>query len=116
MQPLLDLQAMTLNVVVGTAALAKAAQNDRLLEATQSLQLIAPVLSQLTKRTNMDALIDTVFDSFGINSSSFFYTEEQLKQLQEQEDTRAAQAAQQQQQALQAADPNQAAQQLGLIA
>ncbi|WNO29655.1 head-tail connector protein [Enterobacter phage SDFMU_Pec] len=116
MQPLLDLQAMTLNVVVGTAALAKAAQNDRLLEATQSLQLIAPVLSQLTKRTNMDALIDTVFDSFGINSSKFFYTEEQLKQLQEQEDTRAAQAAQQQQQALQAADPNQAAQQLGLIA
>lgn len=115
MQPLLDLQAMTLNVVVGTAALAKAAQNDRLLEATQSLQLIAPVLSQLTKRTNVDALIDTVFDSFGIKSSSFFYTEEQLKQMQQQEDAAAAQAAQQQQQALQAADPNQAAQQLGLI-
>ncbi|UIW12846.1 MAG: collar, head-to-tail connector protein [Enterobacter phage ENC16] len=116
MQPLLDLQAMTLNVVVGTAALNKAAQNDRLLEATQSLQLIAPVLTQLTKRTNMDALIDTVFDSFGINSSSFFYTEEQLKQMQEQENAAAAAGAAQQQQALQAADPNQAAQQLGLIA
>lgn len=116
MQPLLDLQAMTLNVVVGTAALAKAAQNDRLLEATQSLQLIVPVLQTYTKRTNVDALIDTVLDSFGINSSKFFYTEEQLKQLQEQEDTRAAQAAQQQQQALQAADPTVAAQQLGLIA
>lgn len=116
MQPLLDLQAMTLNVVVGTAALNKAAQNDRLLEATQSLQLIAPVLSQLTKRTNIDALIDTVFDSFGIKSSSFFYTEEQLKQMQEQENAAAAAGAAQQQQALQAADPNQAAQQLGLIA
>ena len=115
MQPLLDLQAMTLNVVVGTAALAKAAQNDRLLEATQSLQLIVPVLQTYTKRTNVDALIDTVFDSFGIKSSSFFYTEEQLKQMQQQEDAAAAQAAQQQQQALQAADPNQAAQQLGLI-
>lgn len=116
MQPLLDLQAMTLNVVVGTAALNKAAQNDRLLEATQSLQLIAPVLSQLTKRTNIDALIDTVFDSFGIKSSSFFYTEEQLKQMQQQENAAAAAGAAQQQQALQAADPNQAAQQLGLIA
>lgn len=116
MQPLLDLQAMTLNVVVGTAALNKAAQNDRLLEATQSLQLIAPVLTQLTKRTNVDALIDTVFDSFGIKSSSFFYTEEQLKQMQEQENAAAAAGAAQQQQALQAADPNQAAQQLGLIA
>lgn len=116
MQPLLDLQAMTLNVVVGTAALNKAAQNDRLLEATQSLQLIAPVLSQLTKRTNIDALIDTVLDSFGIKSSSFFYTEEQLKQMQEQENKAAAAGAAQQQQALQAADPNQAAQQLGLIA
>lgn len=116
MQPLLDLQAMTLNVVVGTAALNKAAQNDRLLEATQSLQLIAPVLSQLTKRTNIDALIDTVFDSFGIKSSSFFYTEEQLKQMQEQENKAAAAGAAQQQQALQAADPNQTAQQLGLIA
>lgn len=115
MQPLLDLQAMTLNIVVGTAALNKAAQNDRLLEATQSLQLIAPVLSQLTKRTNVDALIDTVFDSFGIKSSSFFYTEEQLKQMQQQENAAAAQGAVQQQQALQAADPNQAAQQLGLI-
>lgn len=116
MQPLLDLQAMTLNVVVGTAALSKAAQNDRLLEATQSLQLIAPVLSQLTKRTNIDALIDTVFDSFGIKSGGFFYTEEQLKQMQEQENAAAAAGAAQQQQALQAADPNQAAQQLGLIA
>lgn len=116
MQPLLDLQAMTLNVVVGTAALNKAAQNDRLLEATQSLQLIVPVLQGYTKRTNVDALIDTVFDSFGIKSAAFFYTEEQLKQMQEQENAAAAAGAAQQQQALQAADPNQAAQQLGLIA
>lgn len=114
-RPMLDLGIMDLDVTVGTASLYKAAQADRLLEAVQSLQLIVPVLQQSTARTNVDALIDTVFDSFGVLSSKFFYTEEELQQQQQAQAAQQQQEQQYQQQQLAAADPSIAGEQLGLI-
>ncbi|WP_205672455.1 portal protein, partial [Ammoniphilus sp. YIM 78166] len=90
-KPMLELGAMELDVTVGTASLYKSAQADRLLEAVQSLQLIVPVLQQATARTNVDALIDSVMDSFGIQSSSFFYTEEELQARQQAQQAQQAQ-------------------------
>lgn len=114
-RPMLELGAMSLDVTVGTASLYKSSQADRLLEAVQSLQLIVPVLQQATARTNIDALIDNVMDSFGIQTSNFFYSEEELQARQQQQQAQQAQDAQQQQSLLQAQDPTIAGQQLGLI-
>lgn len=114
-KPQLDLGIMSLDVTVGTASLYKAAQADRLLEAVQSLQLIVPVLQQSTARTNVDALIDTVLDSFGVQSNKFFYTEEELQAKQQQQQAQQQQDVQAQQSLLQAQDPTIAGEQLGLI-
>ena len=114
-KPQLDLGIMSLDVTVGTASLYKAAQADRLLEAVQSLQLIVPVLQQSTARTNVDALIDTVLDSFGVQSNKFFYTEEELQAMQQQQQAQQQQDVQAQQSLLQAQDPTIAGEQLGLI-
>ena len=107
-----------INVMVGTAALAKAAAADKLLEATQAMQLAIPVLKQLTPRFNEDACVDWYLDAYGIVSGPFMLTEEQLQEKQQvQENSAAASAAQAQAQAqeLQAADPTVAGQQLGLL-
>lgn len=114
-RPMFELGALELDVTVGTASLYKSAQADRLLEAVQSLQLIVPVLQQATVRTNVDALIDSVMDSFGIQSSAFFYSEEELQARQQAEQAQQQQDQQQQQSLLQVTDPTVAGQQLGLI-
>lgn len=113
---ILDLGVMTLDVTVGTASLYKAAQADRLLEAVQSLQLIVPVLQQASPgRTNVDAVVDMVFDSFGVQSSRFFYTQEELEAMQQQQQQQQAQEQQAQQSLLQVTDASVAGEQLGLI-
>ncbi len=104
-----------INVLVGTAALAKSAEADKLLEATQAMQLAIPVLEQITPRLNKDALVDWYFDAYGIVSEPFMYTEDQLEAKQEQEQRVAGANMQSAQDQLQAADPQVAAQQLGLL-
>lgn len=113
-RPLFALEATSLKVQVGTASLFKAAQADRLLEAAQSIQLIVPVLAQVTKRINPDAVVDFILDSFGVVSDKLFYTDEQLKQQQALIENQQQQVQEQQQQ-LAAADPTVAGQQLGLL-
>lgn len=105
--------ATSIQILVGTASLNKASQADRLLEASQTIQLVLPVLVQATKRTNADAVVDTILDAFGVVSSKLMYTDEQLKAKQAQEEAIAAQT--QQTMELSAADPTVAGQQLGLI-
>jgi len=102
-----------IEITVGVSSLFKSAQAQRLIEASQALQLVAPVLSQLTKRTNVDALVDTVMDYYGVTTDGLFYTKEQMQKLQEQSDAAAGQAQQAMQ--LAASDPTVAGQQLGLI-
>lgn len=114
-RPMLDLEALKLEITVGTASLNKSAQADRLLEATQAIQLIVPVLRDATKRANIDALVDSIYDYYGVKTSGFFYTEQQLEQIQEQQDSTTQQELAAQQQVLQAADPTVAGQQLGLL-
>ncbi|CAK1257655.1 head-tail adaptor [Klebsiella phage vB_Kpl_K72PH164C2] len=104
-----------INVLVGTAALAKSAEADKLLEATQAMQLAIPVLAQITPRLNADALVDWYFDAYGIVSEPFMLTAEQLQAKQEQQQTTAGANMQEAQDQLQAADPTIAGQQLGLL-
>lgn len=113
MRALFTLGATSIQVLVGTASLNKAAQADRLLEASQSIQLILPVLAQATPRVNGDAVVDFILDAFGVVSSQLMYTEEQLKQKQEEQNQIQAQQTQQLQ--LAQADPTVAGQQLGLL-
>lgn len=113
MRAMFTLGATTIQILVGTASLNKAAQADRLLEASQSIQLVLPVLQGATKRTNPDAVVDFILDAFGVVSSKLMYTEEQLKQIQDQQDQQ--QADQQRNLELAQANPEVAGQQLGLI-
>lgn len=113
MRAMFALEAVHIQVLVGTASLNKAAQADRLLEASQSIQLVLPVLQGATKRTNPDAVVDFILDAFGVVSSKLMYTEEQLKAIQDQQDQ--VQAQQQQNLELAQANPEVAGQQLGLI-
>ncbi|UVX30931.1 head-tail adaptor [Klebsiella phage VLCpiA1c] len=114
----LDAGVVNINVLVGTAALAKAAAADKLMEATQAMQLTIPAMEQMTPRFNKDACIDWFLSAYGIVSDDFMYTEEQLDALQQRRDrgsdASAGQALDQAQQ-LQAADPTVAGQQLGLL-
>lgn len=113
MRAFFTLGAVSIQIMVGTASLNKAAQADRLLEASQSIQLILPVLTQATARTNPDAVVDFIMDAFGVVSSKLMYTEEQLAQKQEQQNQ--IQAQTQQSMELAQADPTVAGQQLGLL-
>lgn len=106
---------MDINVLVGTAALAKAAAADKLLEATQAMQLVIPVLQQITPRFNADACVDWYFDAYGIISTPFMLTEDQLKDKQAVQDQSADTSQNEAVQQLGAADPTVAGQQLGLL-
>lgn len=106
---------VNINVLVGTAALAKAAAADKLLECTQAMQLSIPVLKQLTPRFNEDACIDWYFDAYGIVSEPFMFTDEQMQEKAQVQDSAADASAQQAQDQLSAADPTVAGQQLGLL-
>lgn len=113
MRAMFTLEATSIQIMVGTASLNKAAQADRLLEASQSIQLVLPVLQGATKRTNPDAVVDFILDAFGVVSSKLMYTEEQLKAMQDQQDQQ--QAEQQRNLELAQANPEVAGQQLGLL-
>lgn len=103
---------LRLDIVVGTAALNRSAQVDKLLEATLMIQQILPVLVQASRRFNGDAIIDTIFAGYGIDRSLMSYTKEQLQKMEQQQQ----QIQQQQTAQLQAAsnNPELAAETLGL--
>lgn len=104
-----------IEVLVGTAALYKAAAADKLLEATQAMQLAIPVLQQITPRFNADACVDWYFDAYGIVGTPFMFTEEQLQAKQQSQDQTAQANSAEATQQLGAADPTVAGQQLGLL-
>lgn len=110
--PVLQEGGFRLDIMVGTAALNRSSQVDKLLEATLQVQQILPVLVQASKRFNGDLIIDAIFAGYGIDRASMSYTKEQLQQQEKM--AQDVQAAQTQQLQASANNPELAAQQLGI--
>lgn len=113
--PVLQANEVRLDIMVGTAALNRSSQVDKLLEASLQVQQILPVLTQASQRFNADLVIDAIFAGYGIDRASMSYTKEELAQLaQQQQDAQAQQVQQASQLQAAANNPELAAQQLGL--
>lgn len=106
----LNAREITLNIVTGIQALSRNTENQGLIIACNELNVVIPVVAQLGKRFNLDAIADKIFLSNGVNIKEITRTEDELRAIQQAEQQ--AQAAQEGQLA-QAAMAQQAPQQLG---
>ncbi|QXV72172.1 head-to-tail connector protein [Vibrio phage vB_VpP_DE10] len=88
---LLQANAVSLDIQVGTAAINRSIVVQRLGLVANDINLILPVLAQATKRTNPDRVIDLILAGHGVDPTEIFYTEQELQQLQAAEEA-AAQA------------------------
>lgn len=69
-------------ILVGLAALGRSAELNLLTQAAQVVTAIVPPLLQVNPRFDGDRIIDTIFQSFGLNIADYTYT---LEELQEQQ-------------------------------
>lgn len=76
---------LTLSVLTGVAALGRTADVDKLVNASQILGVVMPVLTQSSGRFDPDRIIDKVLLGVGLNPDDYCYTEEELKAKQEQQ-------------------------------
>lgn len=82
---LLQANAVSLDIQVGTAAINRSIIVQRLALAANDINLILPVFAQSTKRANPDRIIDMILAGHGVDPSDIFYTKDELLELQAQE-------------------------------
>ena len=82
---------ISLDVLTGVAALGRSNNVTNLLAATNDISIVAQVLPQVSKRFDMERIIDMILVSRGIKLSDVMKTEEQLQQ--EAQDLQNAQAS-----------------------
>lgn len=97
MQSIRD-EELTLRILTGIQALSRSSENQGLIVACTELNAVIPVIQQLGRRFNMDAIADKVFLSNGVQIKEITYTEEEVRQMAEAEQ---AQNQEQQMQAMQ---------------
>ena len=86
---------VNIQIVTGTAALGRAGDTQRLLQATQVLSVLIPALQQISKRFNTQKIVDKTLANYGVPLEDIMKSEEELQAQ--------AQAQAQQMQALQMA-------------
>lgn len=69
---------LTLSVLTGVAALGRTADIDKLVQASQILAVVMPVLTQSSKRFDPERIIEKVLLGVGLNPDDYSYTEEEL--------------------------------------
>lgn len=74
---------LTLSVLTGAAALGRAADVDKLVQAAQVLSVVMPALTQSSGRFDPERIVDKVLLGVGLNPDDFYYTEEELQQKQQ---------------------------------
>ena len=75
----IDRGEFNLNILTGIQALSRSSENQGMVIACSELNAIMPIIMQLGKRFNMDAIADKVFASNNVNIKEITYTEQQLK-------------------------------------
>ena len=91
-----DLNNIELNILTGLVALSRSSENQALMIAANQIAQAVPVFSQISKKYDIDKLVDGILLSNGIDPASIQKTVEQLQQEAAQEE----QAAMAQQQAI----------------
>lgn len=81
--PKLSTAGFKLNILVGLAALGRSTELNLLTQAAQVVSAIVPALKQCSPRFDAERVIDTVFQSYGLNIADYTYTAEELKQQQQ---------------------------------
>jgi len=95
LEAILSKQGFQFSILVGLAALGRSAELNLLTQASQVVSAIVPALKATSQRFDAERIIDTVFQSYGLNIADYTYTIEELKQ--QQKDNQAAMMQQQQQ-------------------
>jgi len=90
--PLLNTQAISLDVAVGVASLNRQSQVEKLQYLANAINVVVPSVQQASPRFNMDLVVDMLCQGFGIDREALSYTPEQLQQLQQQQDQSAQQS------------------------
>ncbi|CAL1776833.1 head-tail adaptor [Acinetobacter phage vB_AbaP_Tama] len=91
----IDRQEIELNILTGLQALSRSSENQALLVAANEIATVAQVFSQVSKRFNLDAIVDKILLSNGIDISEITYSEEEMR-AKAMEEQRAAEAQRQQ--------------------
>lgn len=91
-----DLNNIELNILTGLVALSRSSENQALMIAANQIAQAVPVFSQISKKYDIDKLVDGILLSNGIDPASIQKSLEQLQQEAAQEE----QAAMAQQQAI----------------
>lgn len=94
LEAILSKQGFQFSILVGLAALGRSAELNLLTQASQVVSAIVPALKATSQRFDAERIIDTVFQSYGLNIADYTYTVEELKQ--QQADNQAAMMQQQQ--------------------
>lgn len=88
--------AYELNILTGLQALSRSSANQALLVASSEINATVPVLTQVSKRFDVEKIIDSILRSNGINVEDYTFTEEQIQARTDAEEQEQAQLAQQQ--------------------
>lgn len=75
----LSTSGFKLNILVGLAALGRSTELNLLTQAAQVVSAIVPALKATSPRFDAERIIDTVFQSYGLNIADYTYTVEELK-------------------------------------
>lgn len=75
----IDAADIELDILTGIQALSRNTENQGLIIACSEINTILPVIAQLGKRFNQDAIVDKVFLSNGINIEDITYTPEEIQ-------------------------------------
>lgn len=89
--PTLSKKGFSFSILVGLAALGRSAELNLLTQASQVVSAIVPALKSTSPRFDAERIIDTVFQSYGLNIADYTYTVEELKK--QQQDNMAAMQA-----------------------
>lgn len=89
----LEAKDIQLDILTGIQALSRNTENQGMIIACTELNSILPVVANLGKRYNIQAIAEKVFLSNGVDIEEITYTEEEL-QAQQQQEMQAAQAQQ----------------------
>lgn len=66
-------------IITGTAALGRAGDTQRLLQATQVLSVLVPALQQISKRFNIEKIVDQTLTNYGVSLKEIMKTQEELQ-------------------------------------
>lgn len=105
-----DKGEVTLQILTGLQALSRSSENQALVVASSEINAVVPIFQNVSKRFNIDKIVDQILLANNIDIEAITYTEDEMRVIAQQEEAQAAQ-----QQAQQLGQLQQGAGQLGAV-